>query len=137
MDILKISAEILKNSLGDRTSMGAEGIAGVLKKLIGEGDQFDLSSLLGRMQSGGLASLAASWLGDGGNDAISPGQIREVIGDGKIADAAVELGTDQDSLLSGLAEAIPQMIDRASSGGSLLDSVGGLGGAMDMAKKLF
>ena len=137
MDILKIGAEILKSSLGDRTSMGIEGIAGVLQKLIGNGDQFDLSGLLGMMQSGGLASLAASWLGDGGNDAISPGQIREVIGDGKIADAAMELGTDQDSLLSGLAEAIPQMVDRASSGGSLLDSVGGLGGAMDMAKKLF
>jgi hypothetical protein len=29
------------------------------------------------------------------------------------------------------------MVDKASSGGSLLDAVGGLGGAMDMAKKFF
>jgi len=29
------------------------------------------------------------------------------------------------------------MIDKGSSGGSLLDSIGGLGGAMNMAKKFF
>jgi hypothetical protein len=28
------------------------------------------------------------------------------------------------------------MVDRSSSGGSLLDAIGGLDGAMDMAKKL-
>ena len=55
----------------------------------------------------------------------------------KIAAAATELGTDEGSLLSSLSQALPQMVNNASSGGSLLDSIGGLGGAMNMAKKLF
>ena len=49
-----------------------------------------------------------------------------------MADAASQLGTDEGSLLDGLKDALPQMVDKASSGGSLLDSVGGLGG---LAKK--
>ena len=55
----------------------------------------------------------------------------------KISQAAAELGTDEGSLLNGLSQALPQMIDKSSSGGSLLDAVGGLDGALNMAKKLF
>jgi hypothetical protein len=34
-----------------------------------------------------------------------------------------------------LKDALPQMIDKSSSGGSLLDNLGGLSGALGMAKK--
>jgi hypothetical protein len=37
-------------------------------------------------------------------------------------------------LLNGLKEALPQIIDKSSRGGSLLDNAGGL---LGMAKKLF
>jgi hypothetical protein len=33
--------------------------------------------------------------------------------------------------------ALPQMVDKASSGGSLLDSIGGVEGVLGMAGKLF
>ena len=32
---------------------------------------------------------------------------------------------------------LPQLIDKSSSGGDLLDAVGGVGGALNMAKGLF
>ena len=35
------------------------------------------------------------------------------------------------------SEAIPQMVDKASSGGSILDFIGGATGALGFAKKLF
>lgn len=137
MDILQMGAELLKNSMGDEGNQNTEAVSDVLKKLIGSGDEFDLAGMVSTIQSGGLASIASSWLGDGSNEAVSESQVRDVIGGDKIAEAAAQLGTDENTLLAGLSEALPQIVDQSSSGGSLLDAVGGLGGAMDMVKKLF
>jgi len=132
-----MGAELLKSQLGGNGGQSNDMIAGVLQKLIGNGDQMDIGGMVAALQSGGLASIAASWLGDGDNESISTDQVKQVIGDDKISQAAAELGTDEGSLLSGLSQALPQMIDKSSSGGSLLDAVGGLDGALNMAKKLF
>ena len=137
MDIAQMGAELLKSQLGGNGGQSNDMIAGVLQKLIGNGDQMDIGGMVAALQSGGLASIAASWLGDGDNESISTDQVKQVIGDDKISQAAAELGTDEGSLLSGLSQALPQMIDKSSSGGSLLDAVGGLDGALNMAKKLF
>ena len=137
MDIAQMGAELLKSQLGGAGGQSNDMIAGVLQKLIGNGDQLDIGSMVAALQSGGLASVAASWLGDGDNESISTDQVKQVIGDDKISQAAAELGTGEGSLLSGLSQALPQMIDKSSSGGSLLDAVGGLDGALNMAKKLF
>ncbi len=137
MDIMKIGTEILMNKLGSSTGADSDAISSVLSKLVGQGDQLDIASLVSGLQSGGLASMAASWLGDGGNNSISIDQVKSLIGGDKIADAAAELGTDEQSLMSGLSEALPEMVNQASSGGSLLDSAGGLGGALGIAKVLF
>lgn len=137
MDILQIGTDILKSKLGNQAGAGNDAVSAVLKKLVGNGNDFDIAGLLSGLQAGGLASMASSWLGDGANDGISPNQIKDVLGSDKVAAAASELGTDEQTLLGGLSDALPQMVDKASSGGSLLDSVGGLGGAMDMAKKFF
>ena len=137
MDILQMGAELFKNSMGGQGNQNTEAISGVLQKLIGSGDQLDISGMVSAMQSGGLASVVSSWLGDGDNDAISENQIRDVVGGDKITAAAAQLGTDENSLLAGLTSALPKMVDSSSSGGSLLDAIGGLDGAMNMAKKLF
>ena len=137
MDIAQMGAELLKNQLGGSGGQSNDMIAGVLQKLIGNGDQLDIAGMVAALQGGDLASIAASWLGDGANESISPDQVRQVMGDAKISEAATELGTDENSLLSGLSQALPQMIDKSSSGGSLLDAVGGIDCALNMAKKLF
>ena len=87
------------------------------------------------MKEKGMGDVADSWLGDGDNADISPDQLKDVLGADKISAAAAELGTDEGSLLEGLREAVTQMVDKSSSGGSLLDSLGGLGGVANMAKK--
>ena len=61
----------------------------------------------------------------------------EMFGGDKLANFANQLGLDQDSANNGLSEMLPNLVDKSSSGGNLLESVGGLGGALDMAKKLF
>lgn len=87
--------------------------------------------------SGGLASIASSWLGDGGNESINTAQLQEAFGDDKLSAFADNLGVDQENTTQGLSNILPSLVDQGSSGGSLLDSVGGLGGALGMAKNCF
>ena len=109
----------------------------VIQNLLGGsgGQGIDLGSLVGNLQNSGLGELAASWLGDGANDAISTSQIESIFGSDKLAQAAQQLGADQGDLLKGLQDMLPQVVDKSSSGGSLLDSVGGLSGLASMASK--
>ena len=59
-----------------------------------------------------------------------------MLGADKVSEFASRLGLSEEEAAGGLSEALPQMVDTASSGGSLLDSIGGLSGAMGMAGKL-
>ena len=133
MDIVDLATKMLGDKLG-----GAGGNSDVLKsvigKLVGEGDSLDLGGLISGLKEKGFGDIADSWLGDGDNAEISVGQLKDVIGEDKIKAAATELGGDEGSLLDGLKDALPSLIDKSSSGGSLLDNLGGLSG---IAKKLF
>lgn len=102
----------------------------------GNGD-FDIADLLGKMQNGGLADIAQSWLGNGQNTEISDNNVTEMFGTEKISDFASQLGLSQEDAVGGLRDALPEMVNNASSDGSLLDSIGGISGAIGMASKIF
>ena len=142
-NLLKMGATMFKNSKqsGDAGSgLDIGSLTSALTDLAG-GDSskggFDLSSLLSKMDSGGLGAIAKTWLGDGNNEAISPDQISTMLGADKISEFASKLGLSNEEAAGGLSEALPQMVDKASSGGSLLDSIGGVSGAVGLASKLF
>jgi len=128
MDIMNLAKGMLAKKLGG----DSDAIGGVMDSLLGDGDKADLGSLVSGLQSKGLGDVASSWLGDGENAEISADQLKEVLGGEKVAAAAAKLGTDEGSLLGSLKDALPQIIDKSSSGGSLMGSLGGLGG---VAKK--
>jgi len=136
MDIMKLATQLLASKLG-----GAGGNSDMVSSVIGSllggsgGQGIDLGSLVGNLKNSGLGNVAESWLGDGDNEHISRSQIESMLGSEKIQAAAQELGADQNDLLRGLQDMIPQVVDKSSSGGSLLDSVGGLGGLASMASK--
>lgn len=133
MDLMKLGTQLLASKLGSDADSAAitSALGGLLS---GSGGQAGLGGIIAAMQGKGLGDTAESWLGDGDNADISTDQVREVVGSDKIADMASQLNTDEGSLLDGLKDALPQIIDKSSSGGSLLDSAGGL---LGMAKKLF
>lgn len=138
MDFLKMGADLLMNKLGGEGGLDLNNAGDLLSGLFSDAEgNFNLQSVVDSLQENGLGSIAESWLGDGENEAISPEQIQDVVGADKIRELASQFGSDEGSLLSGLSEALPQVIDQSSSGGSLLDSIGGLDGVMNMAKKLF
>ena len=140
MDLMKLGTQLLMNKLNlDADGDGVpDGVAGALSGLLGgEGEGLDLGSLAAKMSDGGMAGMLGSWLGDGANDNISTDQIRDLFGGDKISAFASQLGISDEQAADSLADAVPQIVDQGSSGGNLLDAVGGLSGALDMAKELF
>ena len=136
MDIMKIGAQLLASKLG--SNVNSDVIQSAIGGLLGGNNNdggLDLSSLVGNLQNGDLSNIAESWLGDGDNEEISEEQVEGLFGSEKIQEMASQLGANQGDVLSGLKEALPQMVDKSSSGGSLLDSVGGVSGLAGLASK--
>lgn len=137
MDVMQLGTDLLNQKLG--LSVDAATIKSALSGLMGDGQgNVDLAGLAGKMASSGdLSSVVSSWLGDGANAGISADSVLAMLGEANVSQFASKLGTDTGNAAEGLSAVIPEMVDKASSGGSLLDSVGGVGGLMGAAKSLF
>ncbi len=136
MDLMKLGTQLLASKLGGGADSGV--IGSVLGGLLSDGDgKSSMGGMVASMKEKGMGSIADSWLGDGDNESISTDQVRDLVGGSKVSEMASQLNTDEGSLLEGLKDALPQIMDKSSSGGSLLDNIGGLSGALNMAKKLF
>lgn len=136
MDITKLGADILSDALG--TSVDADSLSQALSGLLGSsGGELDLAGLVSKMSADGdLSSIVSSWLGDGENSGVSPDKILSILGNENVTAFAKSLGVDLAAASGGLAAALPQMVDKSSSGGSLLDSLGGVEGVFNAASKL-
>lgn len=139
--MLQLGAKIFSQSnLSGNTgsNLDMSSLISAIAGLTGGGsNNFDVDSLLKNLSGSGMGDIAGSWLGDGDNADISPDQIASALGSDKIDAFASQLGLSTDEAAGGLSEAIPQMVDKASSGGALLDSIGGISGAIGLASKLF
>ncbi len=140
MDLMQIGVQLIQSKLGN--NVNDSGIADALGALLGgtsNSGGIDLAGIVNNMltQGGGLENIIGSWLGDGANESISAGQIKDILGGDKVAAFANQLGIDEDIAADSLAEAVPQMVDKGSTGGSLLDAVGGIDGALNLARKFF
>ena len=143
-DLIKMGATMFINSKMSGSNGSGLDVGSLVSALSGlaggnsnDGGGLDIGSILGKMQSGGMGDVAASWLGDGDNEEVSSSQITDIFGSDKISEFASKLGLSEDEAVGGLRDALPNMVDKASSGGSILDSIGGIGGAINMASKMF
>lgn len=137
MDMMKLATQLLASKLGNNAGGSNDMVENVIGSLLGGsgGSGIDLGAIVGGLKNSGLADVAESWLGDGDNAHISRSQIEGMLGSDKIQNAAKQLGTDQNDLLRGLQNMLPQVVDKSSSGGNLLDAVGGIGGLASLAGK--
>ena len=138
-ELLEMGAALFqKSNLSGEAGSNLElsSISGALSELTG-GAGLDLGALVTSITAGGLGDIVQSWLGDGVNSQISPEAVSAVLGSEKVAGFASQLGISVEEAAGGLSEALPQMIDKGSSGGSLLDSFGGVEGILGLAGKLF
>jgi len=134
MNILETAVGLLSSKLGIDSAAAMQGLQTLLG---GQQDGLDIAALLGKFQQGGLGDIVGSWLGDGANKGIDSAAVENAFGADKVNEAASTMGVDSSTLLGGLTDVIPQLVDQASSGGNLLDAAGGMGGIADMAKKFF
>lgn len=151
-DLIQMGAQLFKNQL-DHNRDGNLDIAEIGAALNGlfSGGQTQnsqgggLASILAGMQNSGssdLLSLAASWLGNGANAPVSGNQLEQIFGQDQISAFAQKLGISQEEVVSGLQATVPDVVDKASPNGSIdlnamLDSIGGIQGAMNIASRLF
>ncbi|MEM6582087.1 MAG: YidB family protein [Pseudomonadota bacterium] len=134
MDIVAMATQALNESMG--LSLDASQVSAALSGLMGDGQGgIDLAGLASKIgQNGNLGELLGSWLGDGVNGALSVESLGQIFGQADLSQFAQQLGVDPSTASQGLADALPQMMDQASSGGSLLESVGGVDGLLGAAK---
>lgn len=144
MDLLKVGGSLIQGNSDDATTgLDVGDIANALGGLIGNNEGgLDLGSLVGGLSQNGLGEIVGSWLGNGENKSISADQVTDLLGSDKISEFASNLGLSVDSAKGALADALPQVVDQATSGedsmvDQMLAQVGGAGGAMDMLGKMF
>lgn len=77
-----------------------------------------VAGLLEKFNSAGLGDQIASWISTGDNLPVDGSQIAQALGHGTIADIAGKLGLPADQISGGLAQMLPQLIDKMTPNGS-------------------
>ena len=143
-ELLKMGADIIQGNSDDATTgLDSDSITNALGSLLGGENGLDLSSIVSNMtNSEELGEIVGSWLGNGENKPISMDSITDLLGTDKISEFASNLGLSEESAKGALADALPNLVDQATSGenslvDSMLEKIGGAEGAMDMLGKMF
>ena len=105
----------LGSLLGGLGGGGGSVLTALLPMLTGGG----LGGILSSLQGGAHASKLSSWVGTGPNEAISPSEVGDVLGDKQVAQLATDSGVSQDDVKSHLSKLLPGIIDHLSPTGSL------------------
>jgi uncharacterized protein YidB (DUF937 family) len=101
--------DILKGPLGGMLGGAAAG------SVISGG----LGDLLKQLQQGGHGETANSWVGNGQNKTIAPGDLASALGADQIDSLASQSGMSRNDLLDGLSKYLPQVVDHLTPEGRL------------------
>lgn len=100
----------------------------LLQMLAGNGQFGGLSGLAKQFEQAGFGREMNSWISTGQNLPISLEQLMQVFGQGQMQQMASGSGMDLGSLSGGLADMLPQLIDRMTPSGQV--PAGGIDGAL-------
>jgi len=101
--------DVLKGGLGGLLAGGAAG------SVISGG----LGDLLKQLQQGGHGETANSWVSNGPNRPISPGDLANALGADQIDSLISQSGLSRDELLAGLSQHLPEVINHLTPDGRL------------------
>jgi uncharacterized protein YidB (DUF937 family) len=113
----EVAGGLLKNVLAGQGGQG--GMLEIITGLLKSSESGGLQGLAETFNDKGLGEVMSSWIGKGANLPISPEQIQQVLGSGQVQQIAEKLGVSPDEASSGLAEMLPQIVDKLSPEGSL------------------
>jgi len=111
----------LMDMVGGLLGQGGQGQNPLMSAVMGliQNQPGGLQGLLGQFQEKGLGDQVASWIGTGANQGISAEHIQSVLGSDQLQQLASKFGLSQGDAASGLASALPQVVDQLSPQGSL------------------
>jgi uncharacterized protein YidB (DUF937 family) len=136
-----MGAELIQNNSDDATTgLDIDDIANALNGMITNSEGgLDLAALVSGLSQNGLGEIVGSWLGNGENRSIGLDQVIDLLGGEKVSQFASELGLSEESAKQALADALPQVVDRATGGeNSIVDQMlGGGADPMEMLGKMF
>ena len=101
--------DLLKGGLGGLLAGGAAG------SVLSGG----LGGLLNQLQQGGHSETANSWVGNGPNKQIAPGDLGNALGADQINSLTSQTGLSRDELLAGLSQRLPEVINHLTPDGRL------------------
>jgi uncharacterized protein YidB (DUF937 family) len=80
-----------------------------------------LQKILSQFQAQGMGAKANSWMSTGENEPLTGEEVRQVVGEDTVREAASRLGVSEEEAASDLAQLLPKIVDKASPEGELMD----------------
>ncbi|GKS69831.1 hypothetical protein W03_18350 [Nitrosomonas sp. PY1] len=139
MDLFeKIASKFVTDTNNDG-KIDAQDVANTFKSLVSEtSDSIDLNGLVEKFKKANLSETVSSWLSNGENKPITAQHIDEVFDTEKLKAFANSLKMEITEAKEMLAKAIPNLVDKFSSDGKLLDIKStDTTSLLDKIKKLF
>ncbi|MGH7789830.1 MAG: YidB family protein [Candidatus Binatia bacterium] len=87
----------------------------------GGGGLGGLGELLSQLQRAGFGEQANSWVGRGQNMPLTPDAMEQVFGSGGVAEIARRAGVSEADATRGLAQLLPEVVDRVTPNGQVPD----------------
>jgi uncharacterized protein YidB (DUF937 family) len=114
---------LLDGLLGSLTGAQQQGdnplVQIAMQMLSGQGQNGGLGGLIDAFQKAGLGQHMESCIGTGQNLPINADQLSQVLGSDKIKDIAGQLGMSHGEVSGGLADMLPQLIDKITPHGQV------------------
>ncbi len=121
---------VLGNLMGGGAGGASSPMGGVLSSLLGggqaggaasQGMAGGLGGLVSQFQQAGLGHIAQSWVGNGPNQPVSPGQLQSVLGQDQVQGMASQAGMQPHDFLSQLSQHLPNAVHGMTPDGQLPD----------------
>jgi uncharacterized protein YidB (DUF937 family) len=103
---------------------GSGGLGGVLGGLLGGGAAGSilnggLRNLIGDMEENGQGGAARSWVSNGANQPVAPGDLANALGAEDIDAVAQQTGMSRDEVLAQLSQHLPEFVNQLTPEGRL------------------
>jgi uncharacterized protein YidB (DUF937 family) len=108
---------LLGGLMGGSSQQGQSPLAQMALQLIQQNG--GLPGIIAKFQQAGMGQHADSWVGTGSNMPITADQLSQVLGSGSLGQLAQQFGMSQGGASSGLAQMLPQIIDKLTPTGQI------------------
>lgn len=117
--------DVLIDQVAGRFGIGADKVRQLLGLLTGLmfNQAGGFAGFLDRFRQQGMGDIVQSWVGDGPNQPIAPGQVETALGSSAIGDMAGKLGMDRGTVSGALSGLLPGVVNGLTEGGKMPTSI--------------